>query len=357
VTDVASRGPGGRPIGRGTVDTLSATTGKPGRGAGREEGALSGHQHVHLRAPSRAGALVVSIVANAGMLAVQVVVGLVVGSLALLADSLHNASDVVALILALIGQVLADRPPSKGRTYGFARAEVLAAVFNSAALLAITAWVVVEAIGRLGDAPDIPAAPLLLVGLLGIVVNGLSAWLISRAGSSLNMRAAFWHLAGDALGSLGVVVAALGIALFGWEWADAVASLLISLLIVWGVVGVLRESLAVLLEAAPRGIDPDQVTATLEAIPGVTGVHHLHLWSLDSETPALTAHLHFGHDTDLHEAQRIAGVATEEMGERYGITHTTFQTECGEHHGGVPVALAKRSGLHEPPADDHEHDH
>jgi cobalt-zinc-cadmium efflux system protein len=324
---------------------------------GEEVVAVSpGHQHAHDHAPSRTGALIVSIVANSAMLVVQVVVGLVVGSLALLADSLHNASDVVALVLALMGQILASRPPSKVRTYGFARAEVLAALFNSAALLAITAWVVVEAIGRLGEAPDIPAGPLLLVGLLGIAVNGVSAWLIWRAGRSLNMRAAFWHLAGDALGSLGVVVAALGIALFDWEWADAVASLLISGLIVWGVVAVLREAVGVLLEAAPRGIDPEQVTATLEAIPGVTGVHHLHLWSIDSETPALTAHLHFGHDTDLHEAQTTSGVASDVMRERFGITHTTFQTECGEHHGGVPVAIGRRSDGRATD-EDHDHDH
>ena len=291
-------------------------------------------------------ALVVSIVANTGMLVVQVVVGLVVGSLALLADSLHNASDVVALVLALIGQVLAARPPSKHRTYGFARAEVLAALFNSAALLAITAWVVVEAIGRIGDAPDLPAGPLLLVGLLGIVVNGLSAWLISRAGSSLNMRAAFWHLAGDALGSLGVVVAALGIAVFGWEWADPVASLLISALIVWGVIGVLRESVAVLLEAAPRGIDPEEVTAALEAMPGITGVHHLHVWSLDSETPALTAHLQFQHETDLHRAQELADAASVALQDRFGIAHTTFQTECGEC-ADVPVAFGGRADHHD----------
>ena len=304
---------------------------------------MSGHQHGHTHAPSRTSALVVSIVANTGMLVIQVVVGLVIGSLALLADSLHNASDVVALILALIGQILAARPPSRRRTYGFARAEVLAALFNSAALLAITAWVVVEAVGRLDDAPDIEPVPLVLVGVLGIVVNGLSAWLIARSGRSLNMRAAFWHLAGDALGSLGVVVAAVCIAAFGWEWADPVASLLISALILWGVVAVLRESVAVLLEAAPRDIDPEEVTAAIEAIPGVTGVHHLHLWSLDSETPALTAHLHFGHDTDLHEAQSAANVASEVVRERFGITHTTFQTECGDHHGGVPVAMGRRS--------------
>jgi cobalt-zinc-cadmium efflux system protein len=281
---------------------------------------------------------------------VQVVVGLVVGSLALLADSLHNASDVVALVLALIGQVLAARPPSRHRTYGFARAEVLAALVNSATLLAITAWVVVEAVARIGDAPDLPAGPLLIVGVLGIAVNGLSAWLISRAGSSLNMRAAFWHLAGDALGSFGVVVAALGIAVFGWEWADPVASLLISALIVAGVVGVLRESVAVLLEASPRGIDPDQVTEALEAMPGVTGVHHLHVWSLDSETPALTAHLQFAHETDLHRAQELADAASDQLRDRFGIAHTTFQTECGECVD-VPVVLGRRPDPHDP------HDH
>ena len=308
---------------------------------------MAGH-HDHGHAPSRTWALVLSIVANAGMLAVQLVVGLVVGSLALLADSLHNASDVVALVLALIGQVLAARPPSKNRTYGFARAEVLAALFNSAALLAITAWVVVEAIGRLGDAPDLAAGPLLLVGVLGILVNGASAWLIARAGSSLNMRAAFWHLAGDALGSLGVVVAAIGIALFGWEWGDPVAALLISALIVWGVIGVLRESVAVLLEAAPRGIDPDEVAAALEAMPGVTGVHHLHVWSLDSETPALTAHLQFAHETDLHVAQQLADAASAELHDRFGIAHTTFQTECGECID-APVTFAPRA--------EHDHSH
>lgn len=299
-----------------------------------DSGADHGHRHDgpgrHRHAPSRGLALVVSIVANTGMLAVQVVVGLLIGSLALLADSLHNASDVVALVIALIGQALVDRPATARRTYGYGRAEVLAALVNSAVLLAVTGWVVVEAVGRLGDPPEIQAAPLLAVGVLGIVVNGLSAWLISRAGRSLNMRAAFWHLAGDALGSVGVVVAAVMVGVFGWEWADPVASIVISVLVVWAVLGVLRESVVVLLEAAPRGIDPDEVEEVLATVPGVTGVHHLHLWSLDSERPALTAHLQFGHGTDLHDAQLVAERAGDQLRERFGIAHTTFQTECDD---------------------------
>ncbi len=314
-------------------------------GEGRRGGHVAhGHgAHGHGHGPNATWALGVSIVANGALLVVQVVVGLLIGSLALLADSVHNASDVVALAVALVGQLLVARPPSKGRTYGYARAEVLAALVNSAALLAVTGWVVVEAVGRLGDPPEVQAAPLLVVGVVGIVVNGLSAWLVARSGTSLNLRAAFWHLAGDALGSFGVVLAAVGLGAFGWAWADPAASLFISALVLWAVFGVLRESVGVLLEAAPRGIDPEAVVAALEAMPGVTGVHHLHLWSLDSETPALTAHLQFGHGTDLHEAQRLADAASAEVAERFGIRHTTFQTECGDHHDDVPVALTRRS--------------
>ena len=290
----------------------------------------TGHGHAHSHAPSTTFALAVSIGANSAMLAVQVVVGLVVGSLALLADSLHNASDVVALIVALIGQVLVNRPPSQTRTYGYARAEVLAALLNGAVLLAITAWVVVEALGRFSDPPDITAAPLLIVGVVGIAVNGASAWLLSRTGSSLNIRAAFWHLAGDALGSLGVVIAAIGIGVFGAEWADPAASILISVLVIVAVLRVLRDSVGVLLEAVPRGIDTDEVIGALASIPDVAGVHHVHIWSLDSETPALTAHLELQHGTTLHDAHETTMAAAALLDERFGIEHTTLQTECSD---------------------------
>lgn len=317
-----------------------------GRGAGG--GGHAGHSHV----PSRTSALIVAIGANTVLLVVQVVVAFAVGSLALAADSLHNASDVVALVVALVGQVLVSRPPNKRRTYGYGRAEVLAALLNSAVLLAITGWVVVEAVGRFGDPHDIEAGPMLVVGLLGIAVNGLSAWYLSRSGSSLNIRAAFWHLAGDALGSLGVVVAAVAIGAFGAEWADPLASILISVLVIWAVIGVLRESIGVLLEAAPRGVDSEEVTEALEAMPGVTGVHHLHVWSLDSETPALTAHLQFAHGTDLHRAQALADAASVELRERFGIVHTTFQVECGDCVE-VPVPFTTTR----PEGDGHPHDH
>ena len=292
----------------------------------------------HAHGPTPRSALVVSITANSLLLVAQVVIGLAIGSLALLADSLHNASDVVALVIALVGQVLVTRPPTDRRTYGYARAEVLAALLNGAVLLAVTAWVVIEAVGRFSDPPEIQATPLFVVGVIGIAVNGASAWLLSRSGHSLNLRAAFWHLTGDALGSAGVVIAAVGVGVFGAEWADPVASILISLLVIVAVVRVLRDSVGVLLEAAPRGIETDEVTRALRSLPDVTGVHHVHIWSLDSETPALTAHLELAHGTTLHDAHETTRTAAALLDHEFGIEHTTIQTECmdtSEHRTAV----------------------
>lgn len=318
-----------------------------------------GHDHDHHGAPRPSSALRLAIASNGILLAVQVVVGVAVGSLALLADSLHNASDVVALVIALAGQSLAVRAPSPRRTYGYGRAEVLAALVNASLLLAVTGWIVVEAVGRLGDPPDLDATPLLVVGVIGVVVNGVSAWWLARSGSSLNLRAAFWHLVGDALGSAGVVAAAIAIAVFDATWADPVASLLISVLVVVAVVRVLGEVVGVLLESAPRGIDPVEVAAALEAMADVTGVHHLHVWSLDSETAALTAHLQVAHGTSLHDAQVVTNAAATMLRDRFGIGHATLQTECDDRDDPAPVVFGPRRsaasghvGLREAPEGD-----
>jgi cobalt-zinc-cadmium efflux system protein len=287
---------------------------------------MSGHhEHDH----SARGALVFSIVANSILLAAQVVVGLAIGSLALLSDSLHNASDVVALVVALVGQVLAARPADARRSYGLARAEVLAALLNGTALLALTAWVVVEAVRRLGDPPTLSPLPLAVIGALGLAVNGGSAWYLSRSGDdSLNVRAAFWHLAADALGSLGVMIAAAAIAWFDAAWADPVASILISLLVLAGVWHLLRDTVALLLEATPSGIEPDDVVEALCSMEGVRSAHHLHIWGIDSRHSALTAHLVLDDGLDLHRAQEIADESRRMLAERFGIGHATFEPEC-----------------------------
>ncbi len=270
-----------------------------------------------------------SIGANTVLLGAQVAVGLVIGSLALLADSLHNASDVVALVIALIGQGLSARPATPRQSYGLARTEILAALLNGAVLLALTGWVVVEAIGRFSEPTDIEPAPLAIIGVLGLVVNGASAWYLNRSGGeNLNIRAAFWHLLSDALGSFGVVVAAAAVWLFDATWADPAISILISVLILVGVIRLMRDTVLVLLEATPTGIDPTAVTAALCGIDAVTSVHHLHIWAIDSQNTALTAHLELDDGTDLHRAQEIADDARALLASRFGISHATLEPEC-----------------------------
>lgn len=295
---------------------------------------MSGHAHgghSHDTRGAQRNALIVSIGANSLLLVVQVAVGLVIGSLALLADSLHNASDVVALIVALVGQGLASRPATARQSYGLARAEILAALINSAVLLALTGWVVVEAIGRFSDPQSLDAGPLALIGAIGLAVNGASAWYLNRSGGdNLNIRAAFWHLMADALGSLGVIIAAGAVYFFDAAWADPAASIVISLLILVGVWRLIKDTVLVLLEATPAGIDPDEVAAALSAMDDVQSVHHLHIWAIDSQSTALTAHLELDDGTDLHRAQQVADAARTLLHNRFDIAHATLEPECHE---------------------------
>lgn len=301
----------------------------PTHDQGAHQSHSHGHGHGHDLRGAQRNALIISIGANTVLLAAQVVVGLVIGSLALLADSLHNASDVVALIIALIGQSLAARPATARQSYGLARTEILAALINSAVLLALTGWVVVEAVGRFSDPAEIEPAPLAVIGALGLAVNGASAWYLNRSGGeNLNIRAAFWHLVSDALGSLGVVLAAGAVWLFDAAWADPAVSILISVMIGVGVIRLLKDTVLVLLEATPAGIDPAQVTAALRGLDDVNSVHHLHIWAIDSQTSALTAHLELPDGTDLHRAQEVADEARAVLLDRFGISHATLEPEC-----------------------------
>ena len=288
-------------------------------------------RHHHGSGTSTRRALAFAAAANGVLLAAQVVVGLATGSLSVLADALHNASDVVALVVALVAQALATRPATRRNTYGLARAEVLGALLNGAVLLALTGWVVVEAVGRFGEPRTIEPGPVAAIGAVGLLINAGSAWYLARTGDrSVNVRAAFWHLTGDALGSLGVVIAAAAIAWFGLEWADPAASILISALVIVGVLQLLRDTIGVLLESAPAGIDADSVAAALGGLDGVRSVHHLHVWAIDSTTAALTAHLELLPGTDLHSAQEVADRARHLVAERFGIDHATFEPECHE---------------------------
>lgn len=281
---------------------------------------------------ARAGrALWVALAANAGLLAAEVAGGLVFSSLALLADAAHLATDVLGLGVAVAAQVLLARPASGRRTFGLRRAEALGAQVNVLLVLGAAAWIVVEAIGRLGGSHRVDGTGVLAIAAVAVLVNGASARVLAAAGSRrLNVRAAFVHLVTDVAGSVVVLVAGVGIVAFGADWLDPVASLAIAALIAWATWGVLRDSTNVLLEAAPRHLEVGDVERALHAAPGVEAVHHVHVWEVASDLPALSAHVVLTGDPSLHDAQERGETLKTMLAERFGIAHATLELECHE---------------------------
>jgi cobalt-zinc-cadmium efflux system protein len=233
-------------------------------------------------------------------------------------------SDSLALGLALFAAWLATRPATPQRSFGWRRAEVLAALVNAVALVVLGGWIVWAAIGRLSDPPDVTGGWVLAAGAAGLGVNVAAARVLHGAGSGLNVRAAMLHVLADLASSAGVVVAGLVLLATGWPYADPIAGLLIGTLVLLSTVGVLRETVGVLLEGAPEGIDAREVGAAITAADGVVGVHDLHLWTITSGFPALSAHVLVAADADCHAIRRDLEVL---LRERFQLTHTTLQVE------------------------------
>jgi cobalt-zinc-cadmium efflux system protein len=268
-------------------------------------------------------------VANAAFLAVELAGGFAFGSLALLADAAHMVSDVTALALAYVAVRIALRPPTERHTYGFGRTEVLAALANGVLLIVSAIAVSIEAVIRLQSPHAIDATAVIIVGCLGLVVNLGSAMVVSRHGHhSLNMRGAFWHLLADAAGSVAVIIAGLGAALFGAERLDPIASLVIAVLVLVAGWRLVRDATVVLLDAVPSGLDASVVRAALCGEPGVDAVHHLHLWTTGSEHATLSAHVVLGGELTLHDAQVRARELKQVLAARFGIEHATLEVEC-----------------------------
>jgi cobalt-zinc-cadmium efflux system protein len=257
--------------------------------------------------------------------ALEVVGGLLTGSLALLADAAHMLSDNLALGVALLAVWLAGRPSTPERTFGYQRAEILAALLNGLILVALAVWIFVEAWGRLSDPPDVLAGWVAIVAVVGLAVNLTAAAILRRAGhDTLNMRAALRHVLADALGSVGVLAAALVILLTGWRYADPLAGMAIALLILASSWGILRDSVHILLEGAPRGMDTRGLARRLTEVPGVVEVHDLHIWTITSGFPALAAHVLVQPNDDCHARRREL---EEVLLREYGIEHTTLQVD------------------------------
>lgn len=290
-----------------------------------------GHSHVSANF-GRAFALTTSL--NLGLVVVQVVYGLIADSMALLADAGHNFGDAIGLILAWIAYTLGRVRSSERFTYGFRSASILAAFANAVLLLVATGAIVWEAVRRFAEPPEVAGTTVMIVAGVGIVVNGLSAWLLMAGQKDdLNIRGAFLHLVADAAVSVGVVIGGAIIVATGWNWIDPAVSLVIAAVIVWGTWGLLRESFELSMQAVPKGIVLGEVRTYLEGLPGIAGVHHLHVWAMSTTETALTVHLVFpaGHPGDAFLAR-----VNDELSHQFRIHHPTIQIELAD---GAPCAI------------------
>jgi cobalt-zinc-cadmium efflux system protein len=276
----------------------------------------------------RALAIVFALISS--FMVVEVIGGLLTGSLALLADAGHMLSDSASLGLAFFAAWLAGKPPTPNRSFGYKRAEILAALANGVTLVAISIWIFVEAYRRLQEPPEILGGWMLAVATLGLVVNLVGAFILSRSvGESLNVEGALRHVLADVAGSVGAMVAAGIIILTGWRYADPLISVLIGILVLGSSWKLLRDSVNILLERAPRELNANEVGNEMVGVEGVEEVHDLHVWEITSGFPALAAHVLVGQGEDCHERRReLERVLYRE----FGIEHTTLQVDHVDDH-------------------------
>jgi cobalt-zinc-cadmium efflux system protein len=268
----------------------------------------------------------------------EIVVGVVARSLALLSDAAHMLTDAAAIVLALIAMRLAARPPRGGYTYGLKRAEILSAQANGLSLLLLGGWLAYEAVGRLLEPPEVAGGLVIATAAVGVVVNVGAAWCMSRANrTSLNVEGAFQHILNDLFAFVATLIAGVVMVLTGFTRADAIASLVVVVLMVVAGVRLVRDSGRILLEAAPAGVDVDAIGAELAAVPAVTEIHDLHLWQITSGQVAVSAHVIVADHADCHTTR--AGLE-QLLEDRHDIRHTTLQVDhaagqphCDEAHG------------------------
>ena len=291
------------------------------------------HEHGAGGAGSRR-ALAIVLVLTAGFTAVEIVGGLLTGSLALLADAGHMLSDNLSLGLALFAAWLAQRPATPNKSFGYRRAEILAALANGVTLVVVSIWVFVEAYSRLREPTEVLGGPMLVVAALGLLVNAAGATILYRSGGeSLNVQGAMRHVFADALGSVGAIVAAAVIILTGWRYADPLTSVAIGILILASSWKLLRDSTNILLEATPLNLNAAEVGRKMASADGITEVHDLHIWTITSGFPALSAHVLVGHREDCHARRREL---EDLLAHEYGVSHTTLQVDhISDHHASL----------------------
>jgi len=289
-----------------------------------------GNQHSETNHLTSSGTrpLKISLAIILAIMAAEVIGGILSNSLALLSDAGHMLVDALALGLSLFAMMIARRPATLSKTYGYHRVEIMAALTNGTILVGVSLFIFYEAYQRFLDPPVVKIPIMLLVASIGLLAN-LAGIMLLRKGShrSLNIKAAFWHIIGDTVSSVGVIVAGIVIAVTGWYVVDAIIAFLIGGIIMWGAVRIVREASDILLEAVPRHVQVGEVIETIKSIPGVEEVHDIHIWTITSGIHALSAHLII-EDQMVSSSAEIVTTVNEKLAKHFNITHTTLQLEC-----------------------------
>jgi cobalt-zinc-cadmium efflux system protein len=285
-------------------------------------------QGVDAHRPGQRRALVwclgITLVATVG----EAVGGWLTGSLMLLSDAAHMLSHSVALAVSYVAIVMANRPRTPRSHFGLFRAEILASLFNAIGLFALTGWVVYESIERLQSPVAVVGPAMVVVAIIGLLVNVVTAWILGRSGAEdLNTRSALLHMFGDMFSSVIIVAGGVVLILTGWSWIDPVLSLVVALVVLWWAVGLLRSSCSILLERAPEGLEPDDVRGAMGGLVGVRGVHDLHIWEITSGYVCLTAHV-VVHDARVSETAVLRKSMCDLLWERFQVAHVTLQVEA-----------------------------
>ncbi|GGF98183.1 cation diffusion facilitator family transporter [Paenibacillus abyssi] len=285
------------------------------------------HGHAHSHMPNNKRGLTIALIITTGIMFLEFFGGLITNSLALISDAGHMLSDAGAIALSLVAMWFAAKPASPNKTYGFYRFEILAALFNGVTLFVIAGFIVKEAYGRFFDPPTVASGSMILIACIGLFANLLSAWFLMRQGDvkdNINVRSAYLHILGDALGSVGAIVAGLLMYMFSWYIADPIISVVVALLILKSAWGVMKTAVHILMEGTPITISPSLVKETLLRIQGVKDVHDLHIWTITSGMDSLSCHLQVD---DKEDCQVILQQAIDQIRETFNIQHTTIQIE------------------------------
>lgn len=289
-----------------------------------------GHDHTH---GANKKALTISFLITTAYMIMEAIGGFLTNSLALLSDAAHMLSDAISLGVGVLAFIMGEKVANYKKTFGYKRFEILAALFNGVTLILISLYIFYEAFERFTNPPEVASAGMLIIACIGLVVNILIAWILMRGGDTkenLNLRAAFLHVIGDLLGSIGAIVAALLIMFFGWGWTDPLASVIVALLILISGFRVAKDSVHVLMEGTPKNISLNDIVAIMEGFSEIERIHDLHVWSITSGQNALCCHAVVNDNLTIRESQQLLQSIERKLTEK-GIGHVTIQLENSEH--------------------------